>query len=183
MVTTGIFPFKENFHGRAGNRTRDLMISNQRLFSLNYKKWNILCDDSSYSTKDTPSSEERIMIGAKPRNSSTGMFMTLQILRLPCQYIFPLVNFLVNNREKFHTNSAVHSINTWNKHHNLHRLTAKPSSFQIITYNAGIKILFILLCKLRILKNEKTQFKSGPIIPLTKLQCSKMTHRQIIRCI
>jgi len=31
MVTVGIVPFKENSHGRAGNRTRDLMISSQRL--------------------------------------------------------------------------------------------------------------------------------------------------------
>ena len=30
MVTAGIFPFKENSHGRAGDRTRDLMISSQR---------------------------------------------------------------------------------------------------------------------------------------------------------
>ena len=27
MVTAGIFPFQENSHGRAGNRTQNLMIS------------------------------------------------------------------------------------------------------------------------------------------------------------
>ena len=32
MVTAGIFSFKENSHGRAGNRTRNLMISSQRLW-------------------------------------------------------------------------------------------------------------------------------------------------------
>jgi len=32
MVTAGILPFRENSHGRAGNRTQDLMISSQRLF-------------------------------------------------------------------------------------------------------------------------------------------------------
>jgi len=31
MVTTGILPFRENSHGRPGIRTRDLMISSQRL--------------------------------------------------------------------------------------------------------------------------------------------------------
>jgi len=31
MVTVGILPFRENSHGRAGNQTRDLMISSQRL--------------------------------------------------------------------------------------------------------------------------------------------------------
>ena len=34
MVTAGILPFEENVHGRTGNRTRDLMISSQRLTSL-----------------------------------------------------------------------------------------------------------------------------------------------------
>ena len=37
MVTAGIFPFKENSHGRAGNRTRDLMISNQRRWPLDHQ--------------------------------------------------------------------------------------------------------------------------------------------------
>ena len=37
MVTAGIFSFKENSHGRAGNRTRDLMISNQRLLPLDHE--------------------------------------------------------------------------------------------------------------------------------------------------
>jgi len=31
MVTTGILPFRENSHGRAGNQTQELMISSQRL--------------------------------------------------------------------------------------------------------------------------------------------------------
>jgi len=34
MVTVGNLPFRENSHGRAGNRTRDLMISSQRLWHL-----------------------------------------------------------------------------------------------------------------------------------------------------
>ena len=37
MVTAGIFPFKENSHGRAGNRTRDLRISSQRLWPLDHE--------------------------------------------------------------------------------------------------------------------------------------------------
>ena len=34
MVTVGILPFRENSHGRPGNRTRDLIISSQRLWPL-----------------------------------------------------------------------------------------------------------------------------------------------------
>ena len=37
MVTAEIFRFKENSHGRAGNRTRDLMISSQRLWPLDHE--------------------------------------------------------------------------------------------------------------------------------------------------
>ena len=37
MVTAGIFPFKENSHSRAGNRTWDLMISSQRLWPLDHE--------------------------------------------------------------------------------------------------------------------------------------------------
>jgi len=37
MVTAGILPFRENSHGRAGNRTRDLTISRQRLWPLDHE--------------------------------------------------------------------------------------------------------------------------------------------------
>ena len=37
MVTTGIFPFKENSHDRAGNRTRNLIVSSQRLWPLDHE--------------------------------------------------------------------------------------------------------------------------------------------------
>ena len=37
MVTAGILPFRENSHGRTGNRTRDLMISSQRLWPLHHE--------------------------------------------------------------------------------------------------------------------------------------------------
>ena len=37
MVTTGILPHKENSHGRAGNRTQDLVISSQKLWPLDHE--------------------------------------------------------------------------------------------------------------------------------------------------
>jgi len=37
MVTVGILPFSENSHGRAENRTRDLMISSPRLWPLDHE--------------------------------------------------------------------------------------------------------------------------------------------------
>jgi hypothetical protein len=37
MVTAGVLPFRENSHGRAGNRTRDLIISGQILWPLDHE--------------------------------------------------------------------------------------------------------------------------------------------------
>ena len=41
MVTAGILSFRENSHGRAGNRTRDPMINSQRLWLLDHEAGHI----------------------------------------------------------------------------------------------------------------------------------------------
>ena len=41
MVTAGILPFKENSRSRTRNRTRDLMISSQRLWPLDHEAGHI----------------------------------------------------------------------------------------------------------------------------------------------
>jgi hypothetical protein len=46
----------------------------------------------------------RIMVGAQPRTPRRRLFKKLQILRIPCQYIFSLMNFILNNQENFQTN-------------------------------------------------------------------------------
>jgi hypothetical protein len=71
----------------------------------------------------------RIIAGVKPRHSCRNLFKGLEILPLPCEYIFSLMNFIVNNQKLFQTNSAVHSVNTRNKHQ-LHRPIANLSCFQ-----------------------------------------------------
>jgi hypothetical protein len=45
----------------------------------------------------------RITVGAKPQPL--------------VEYIFSLLNFIINNLEHFQTNSAIHCVNTRNKHH------------------------------------------------------------------
>jgi hypothetical protein len=56
-------------------------------------------------------------------------------LPFPCKYALSLVNL---NHDKSRTNSAVHSINTWNKY-NLHTLFAIVC-FQKITFSPKIKV-------------------------------------------
>jgi hypothetical protein len=99
----------------------------------------------------------RIVVGIKPWNSCRDLFKRLQILPLPCEYTFSLINFIINSQEHFQTNSAVHSVNTGNKHH-LHRPIANLSCFQKIAYS-GIKIFSNLPSSLKSLTNEKAQFK------------------------
>jgi hypothetical protein len=42
MVTTGILPCEENSHGRAGNRTRDLVVSCQKLWPPDHEAGHVI---------------------------------------------------------------------------------------------------------------------------------------------
>jgi hypothetical protein len=71
----------------------------------------------------------RIIAGVKSRTSCRNLFMSLEILPLLCEYIFTLMNFIVNNQEHFQTNSAIYSVNARNRD-SIHRPTANLSHFQ-----------------------------------------------------
>jgi hypothetical protein len=71
----------------------------------------------------------RIIAGVKLRNLCRNLFTGLEILPLPCEYLFTLMNFVVNNQEFFQKNSAIHSVNIKNRDH-LHRPVANLSCFQ-----------------------------------------------------
>jgi hypothetical protein len=98
------------------------------------------------------------MAGVIPRNSYRSLFKRLDILTLPCEYIFSLLLFIVSNQEHFQTNSALHSVNTRNKNQ-LHRPIAKHSCFQRSAYYAGIKNFNSLPSSLTRLIHKKKQFK------------------------
>jgi hypothetical protein len=59
----------------------------------------------------------RIIAGIKFRKSGRNLYMRLEILPLPFEYTFSLMNFVANNQELFQTNSAIHSDNTRNRDH------------------------------------------------------------------
>jgi hypothetical protein len=71
----------------------------------------------------------RIMSGAKPRNSFGSLLVRLGILPLPCEYVFSVMNFVVNNQEHFETNSAMHVVNIRKRNH-LQRSLANLSCFK-----------------------------------------------------
>jgi hypothetical protein len=99
----------------------------------------------------------RIMAGAKPRNLCRSLFKKLEILPLPCECIFSSMN-IINNLERFQTNSTVHSVNTKNKNY-LHRPVANLSCFQKGAHYAGIKVFNSLPPSLKTILDKKETFK------------------------
>jgi hypothetical protein len=124
-------------------------------------KYGIIFWGNSSSSKNVFTLQKkviRIIAGVKPTNSCKNLFKRLEILSLPCGYIFSLMNFVVDNQELFQTNSAAHSVNTSNKHQ-LHRPIAYLSCFQKSAFYTGIKIFNSLPSSLTSLMNKKSQFK------------------------
>jgi hypothetical protein len=98
------------------------------------------------------------MVGAHSRTPYRNLFKKLEILPVPCQYVFSLMNSFVSNQESFQTNSSVHSINTRNEHH-IHRPVANLSCFQKSAFYSSSRIFNSLPYSVTNLKNEKAQFK------------------------
>jgi hypothetical protein len=59
----------------------------------------------------------RIIAGVKSRTSCRNLFMRSEVLPRPCEYIFTLMKFVVNNKDYLQTNSVIHSVNTRNMDH------------------------------------------------------------------
>jgi hypothetical protein len=98
------------------------------------------------------------MMGVQSHNSCRDLFKRLQILTIPCEHIFSLINFIKNNEQHFKTTADVHSVNTRHKHC-LNKPTVNLSCFQKSAYYAEIKIFSNLPSDPTSLMNEKAQFK------------------------
>jgi hypothetical protein len=94
------------------------------------------------------------MAGANPRNLCRSLFKKLEILSLSCEYIFLLMNFIINNLEHFQANSTIHTENRRNKNR-LHKPIASLSG----AYCAGIKIFNSLPPSLKTISDKKETFK------------------------
>jgi hypothetical protein len=70
----------------------------------------------------------RLMAGVKRRVSCRELFKKFNILPLASEFLLSLLSFVVDNREKFQTNSDIHSINTRPKQ-DLHQLSADLTSY------------------------------------------------------
>jgi hypothetical protein len=142
-------------------RLMSCISSNDTLKSINFAYFHSIMKYGIIFWGNSPNSKMiftlqkrnvRIIVGVKSRNSCRHLFMKLEILPLPCEYIFTLMSFVVNNQELFQTNSAIHSVNIRKRDH-LHRPTANFSCFQKSAYHAGIKIFNSLPSYLKSLMN------------------------------
>jgi hypothetical protein len=100
----------------------------------------------------------RIMAGVRSRCSHTGLFKRLDILPVPCQYIFSLMTSVVDNLGSFQTNSIVHGLNESNKTQ-LHRPVANLSCFQKGVSYAAVKIFNSLPTSLSNIRHDKNNFQ------------------------
>jgi hypothetical protein len=82
----------------------------------------------------------RIMAGCRYRGSCRKLFINLEVLPLPSQYIFFfLLMFMIRNRNQFLINPEVHHINT-RQHANFHQPSVNVAKYQKGVYYLGVKV-------------------------------------------
>ena len=96
----------------------------------------------------------RIVAGVRSWCSCRGLFRRLDILPVPCQYIFSLMIFVVDNLGSFQTYRTVHGLNTRNKTL-LHRPIANLPCFQKGVSYVAVKIFNSLPSSISNLRNDK----------------------------
>jgi hypothetical protein len=100
----------------------------------------------------------RIITGSRPRDSCRKLFKHFRILPLQSQYILSLLLFVVDNKNLFHVNSEIHSINT-RQNSNLHQPQANLTLYQKVVYYSGVKAFNNLPSNLKNLSCDVKRFK------------------------
>jgi hypothetical protein len=100
----------------------------------------------------------RIIMGSRPRDSCKELFKHLRILPLQSQYILSLLVFVVDNKNLFHVNPEIHSINT-RQNSNLYQHQANLTLYQKGAYYSGIKVFNNLPPNIRNLSCDVKRFK------------------------
>jgi len=98
----------------------------------------------------------RIMTGSRPTTSCKPLFQSLEILTLNSQYILSLMKFLLQNQEKFTSNTEVHNINMRNEL-KLHKPISNLTLYQKAVYYMSIRIFNKLPdCIARLVENRRS---------------------------
>jgi hypothetical protein len=105
----------------------------------------------------------RIMEGCRYTDSCRKLFINLEILPLPSQYILSLPIFLIRNRSQFLVNSEIHHINT-RQHANFHKPSVNVAKYQKGVYYLGVKLFNALPSDIKqsliIIRNLKWFYKN-----------------------
>jgi len=108
------------------------------------------------------------MAGRRYRDSCRKLFINLEILPLPSQYILFLLMFMVRNRCQFLVKSEIHHINT-RQHANFHQPSVNVAKFQKGVYYLGIEVFNALPSDMKTEFNNPKKFK----VVLQKFLCEK----------
>jgi len=85
----------------------------------------------------------RIMTGCRLTDSCRKLFIDLEILPLPPQYILSLLLFMLRNKNQFLVNSKIHHIDT-GQHANFHQPFVNVTKYQKGVYYLGVKVFNVL---------------------------------------
>jgi hypothetical protein len=94
-------------HNVSGESEDDLLC----LSTLHYILWNFFWDNSPYAIQLFRIQKKliRIMMGLKKKDSCKNSFKDMKILTLWCQYIYSLMQYVVNNEDLITRNNEVHN--------------------------------------------------------------------------
>jgi hypothetical protein len=98
------------------------------------------------------------MAAANRRASCRGLFKKFNILPLACEFLLSLLSLIVDNMEKFQTNSDIHSISTRYRY-NLHVPGTNLSKYQKGVHYSGIKLFNKLQPNINSLNHDIETFK------------------------
>jgi hypothetical protein len=110
----------------------------------------------------------RIMAGCRYRVSCRKLFINLEILLLPSQYIPSLLMFMTRNRSQFLVNSEIHHLNT-RQHANFHQPSVNVVKYQKVVYYLGVKVFNAFPSYIKTEFNNPKKFK----VVLQKFLCEK----------
>ena len=111
----------------------------------------------------------RIKLSLGPRSSCREGFKQLDILTVPCLYIYALTLFTVKNPNIYQTNASVHGRNT-RQLNTMHKLSVRLSSLQRGGYYSSVTIFNQLLQTIIKFHNNihifKTLLRNYHVIPM-----------------
>jgi hypothetical protein len=100
----------------------------------------------------------RIMMGCRNRESCKKLFLNLEILPLPSQYILSLLIFMIRNKNQFLVNYEIYHFDT-GQHANFNQPSVNVTNFQKGVSNVGTKVFNMLSSYIKVEFDNPKKFK------------------------